>query len=152
VVNGSHHWGLPKQLATFHVTDETHGVVKVEISAEGGRSAKLSLRSGTMGIAVRTTLVPSSFLEFGQLVGDRLFRFIPQSKGKLRTCSLIDMDFSGGLFPEMVGGTSGVRRWSERISLSMYRLHMWSRKQFYRQWNGVKRNTIGYSSVRPLMM
>lgn len=104
VVNGRINWGIPKNCCDFDFHCNADGDDLLSVSHEGQRFAYLHIHPSRLRLPFTTALLPRFLRTLSQYYGGRQFTYIPSASGQMQFSRVMDMQFDGKLFPDLVQG------------------------------------------------
>ncbi len=99
VEGGRQNWGIPKELAAFHVTSEQEGKFQVRVGMGEKTFADLLFRSPRVGLPVTTKLIPSALRTLAHIHDGRTMITRIQSHGAVSTACLLSARIDESFFP-----------------------------------------------------
>ena len=99
VEGGRRNWGIPKELAAFHVTSEQDGKRRVRVALGEKTFADLLFRSPRVGLPVTTKLIPPGLRTVAHIADGRTMITRIQSQGAISTARLLAARIDESFFP-----------------------------------------------------
>jgi hypothetical protein len=100
MVNGRRNWGLPKELAEFHIVRGAPPAPdRIVVKRGADTLADLRLRASRLRLPFSTRLVPRRLRTFVQRDGEATFTFAPSARGWISPGRLVSWSANADRFP-----------------------------------------------------
>ena len=99
VLNGRRNWGMPKELARFEVEYGEDRCDRIRMLVSDEPAVELTLRHCSLGVPLRSGLVPARLRTLTHVADGRRFTVTPRARGRIRAARLVAARIDGRFFP-----------------------------------------------------